>query len=201
MGKQQRDNAMFEYLELYVYVDITTDNHDLFSELKTTFRHAFRTCSLKSVLWVDEDVFKPGFIVNYTVLHKSKTIVTNYSSRHQHTRTRLYCCWVFFSNIHPTRYVVFFISTFHMLSINFGIQNTENIHMIWKSIWSTLISLYQQIVSFVMYEAFRTLVLPFWSAEWTVCVWCFLGHFCLSRQVFPQNTRLKVFQNFSLNQQ
>lgn len=40
MGKQQRDNAMFEYLELYVYVDITTDNHDLFSQLKTTFRHA-----------------------------------------------------------------------------------------------------------------------------------------------------------------
>lgn len=34
MGKQQRDNAMFEYLELYVYVDITTDNHDLFSQLK-----------------------------------------------------------------------------------------------------------------------------------------------------------------------
>lgn len=50
MGKQQRDNAMFEYLELYVYVDITTDNHDLFLQLKTTFRHAFRTCSLKSVL-------------------------------------------------------------------------------------------------------------------------------------------------------
>lgn len=88
-----------------------------------------------------------------------------------------------------------------LLKYYFGIQNTENIHMIWKSIWSTLISLYQQIVSFVMYEAFRTLVLPFWSAECTVWVWCFLGHFCLSRQVFPQNTRLKVFQNFSLNQQ
>lgn len=116
MGKQQRDNAMFEYLELYVHVDIITDNHDLFSQLKTTFRHAFRTCNLKSVLWVDKDVVKPGFIVNYTVLHKTKTIVTNYSSRHQHTRTRLYCCWVFFSNIHPTRYVVFFISTFHMFT-------------------------------------------------------------------------------------
>lgn len=50
MGKQQRDNAMFEYLELYVHVDIITDNHDLFSQLKTTFRHAFRRCSLKSVL-------------------------------------------------------------------------------------------------------------------------------------------------------
>lgn len=34
MGKQQRDNAMFEYLELYVHVDIITDNHDLFSQLK-----------------------------------------------------------------------------------------------------------------------------------------------------------------------
>lgn len=50
MGKQQRDNAMFEYLELYVHVAIITDDHDLFSQLKTTFRHAFRTCSLKSVL-------------------------------------------------------------------------------------------------------------------------------------------------------
>lgn len=91
MGKQQRDNAMFEYLELYVHADIITDNHDLFSQLKTTFRHAFRTCSLKSVLWVDQDVLEPGFVINYTVLHKTKTIVTYYSSRQQHTRTRLYC--------------------------------------------------------------------------------------------------------------
>lgn len=102
MGKQQRDNAMFEYLELYVHVDIITDNHDLFSQLKTTFRHAFRTCNLKSVLWVDKDVFKPGFIVNYTVLHKTKTIVTNCSTRQQHTRTRLYCCcWFFFQKSIP----------------------------------------------------------------------------------------------------
>lgn len=108
---------------------------------------------------------------------------------------------VFYSNIHPTRGFLHFCFSYVYKSIYFGIQNTENIHMIWKSIWSTLISLYQQIVSFVMYEAFRTLVLPFWSAECTVWVWCFLGHFCLSRQVFPQNTRLKVFQNFSLNQQ
>lgn len=198
MGKQQRDNAMFEYLELYVHVDIITDNHDLFSQLKTTFRHAFRT--LKSVLWVDKGVFKPGFIVNYTVLHKTKTIVTNYSSRQQQTCTRFYC-FLFKHPSHTLRGFLHFNFSYVYLSIYFGIQNTENIHMIWKSIWSTLIALYQQIVSFVMYEAFRTLVLPFWSAECTVCVWCFLGHFCLSRQVFPQNTRLKVFQNFSLNQQ
>lgn len=42
MGKQQRDNAMFEYLELYVHVAITND-HDLFLQLKTIFRHAFRS--------------------------------------------------------------------------------------------------------------------------------------------------------------
>lgn len=103
---------MFEYLELYVHVDIITDNHDLFSLLKTTFRHAFRTCSLKSVLWVDKDVFKPGFIVNYTVLHKTKTIVTNYSCRQQHTRTRLYCCcWVFFKTSIPH---VTWISSFQL---------------------------------------------------------------------------------------
>lgn len=82
---------MFEYLELYVHVDIITDNHDLFSQLKTTFRHAFRTCSLKSVLLVDQDVLEPGFVINYTVLYKTKTIVTNYSSRQQQTCTRLYC--------------------------------------------------------------------------------------------------------------
>lgn len=41
------------------------------------------------------------FLVAYTVLHKTKTIVTNYSSRHQHTRTRLYCCWVFFQTSIP----------------------------------------------------------------------------------------------------
>lgn len=84
-GKQQRDDAMFEFLELhnYVHVAIITNDHDLFLQLKTTFRHAFR--SFNSVLCVDYDVLEPSFIINYTVFYKIQTIVTNYSSRQQDT--------------------------------------------------------------------------------------------------------------------
>lgn len=72
---------MFEYLELYVYVDIIIDNYDLFLLLKINFWYVFCICSLKFVLWVDKDVFKFDFIVNYIVFYKIKIIVINYFFR------------------------------------------------------------------------------------------------------------------------